>query len=265
MPVPVPDPGSSPASLAADDHRQLGQRLDLWHFQDEAPGMVFWHPHGFILYRLLEQAVREVTAAQGYQEVRAPQIMRRPVWEHSGHWQHFHGGMFRVAASGDLEAAVKPVSCPGHIYLAAQRAPSYRDLPMRLAELGLVHRDEPGGTLHGLLRLRQFTQDDGHVFCVDEAQAEAEVLRFCRLVPRFYGSFGFHDVAIALSTRPAERAGDDALWDRAEAALRAVLGRLGCPTRSRTAPAPSTAPSWSSRCAIAWVASGSAAPSSSTW
>ena len=209
------------------DHRSLAHALDLLHFQDEAPGMVFWHPRGFALYRLLEEAVRRETRAQGYAEVRTPQILRRPVWEASGHWEHFAAGMFRVDDQS-AQAAIKPVSCPGHLYLAGRRPPSYRDLPLRLSELGLVHRDEPSGTLHGLLRLRQFTQDDGHIFC-SEDQAEAEVLRFCQALPGFYRGFGFDQLSVALSTRPAQRAGDEAGWDHAEAALGNVLRRLGGP------------------------------------
>lgn len=207
------------------DHRSVARRLDLLHFQDEAPGMVFWHPAGTIVHRELEEAVRRVAHAQGYAEVKTPQILRRPIWEASGHWQHFLEGMFRIADEA-VEAAVKPVSCPGHAAIFGRRAPSYRELPVRLAELGLVHRHEPSGTLHGLMRLRQFTQDDGHVFCTDE-HAEDEVVRFCRAVPAFYRSFGLDEPAVALSTRPAQRAGDEALWDRAEATLKAALERLG--------------------------------------
>lgn len=209
------------------DHRKLAQRLDLFHFQPEAPGMAFWHPRGLQLYRLLEQAAREQQEAQGFAEVKTPQIMRKPIWEASGHWEHFQGGMFHIDDEG-VPAAVKPVSCPGHIEIVARRAPSYRELPIRLCEFGLVHRDEPGGTLHGLLRLRQFTQDDGHVFC-SEQQVEAEVERFCRSVRPFYAAFGFDRVSIALSTRPEQRAGDARDWDRAEAALHAVLRRIGEP------------------------------------
>jgi len=208
-----------------DDHRSLAQRLDLAHFQDEAPGMAFWHPNGLVLYRLLEEAARRHIAAEGYREVRTPQVLRRPVWELSGHWSHFQGGMFQVP-DGSVEAALKPVSCPGHIQIVKRAAPSYRDLPIRLAELGVCHRDEPGGTLHGLLRLRQFTQDDGHIFC-SEDQAEAEAERFCRNLPGFYRAFGFEKLSVALSLRPDERAGDDASWDRAEGMLRAVLDRVG--------------------------------------
>lgn len=213
--------------LDHEDHRNMGQRLDLWHFEEEAPGMVFWHPRGYVLYRLLEQAVRARVKADGYSEVRTPQILRRPIWESSGHWQHFQGGMFRLADEA-REAALKPVSCPGHIQIVKSRIPSYRELPLRLAEFGVVHRDEPGGTLHGLLRLRQFTQDDGHVFCSEE-HAPAELDRFCRSVRPFYAGFGFDEVGFALSTRPPDRAGDDAVWDWAEGALRGALERLGVP------------------------------------
>ncbi len=211
--------------LDENDHRSLGQRLDLWHFEEEAPGMVFWHPRGYCLYRLLEQAARDRVLADGYEEVRTPQILRRPMWERSGHWRHFNDGMFHVLADAQ-EAAIKPVSCPGHIQLVKRRAPSYRDLPLRLAEFGVVHRDEPSGTLHGLLRLRQFTQDDGHVFC-EEAQVAAEIERFVRSISAFYRAFGFDELAVALATRPPERAGDDAAWDFAEAALAAAAEHAG--------------------------------------
>ena len=209
------------------DHRSLAQRLDLFHFQEEAPGMVFWHENGLVLYHLLEAAVRRELARQGYAEVKTPQIMRRPVWEKSGHWQHFEAGMFRVRDQ-KLDAAIKPVSCPGHVYVAERMRPSYRDLPIRLAEFGVVHRDEPSGTLQGLLRLRQFTQDDGHVFCTFE-QALDEVDRFCRALPEFYGLFGFSELGFSLATRPVERAGDPQLWDRAESALEEVVQRLDWP------------------------------------
>jgi threonyl-tRNA synthetase len=214
-------------SALARDHRDIAQQLDLLHFQPEAPGMVFWHPRGFVLYHLLEEAARSHVRSQGYTELRTPQLMRRAVWEASGHWSHFQAGMFRVD-DGNNEAAIKPVSCPGHIYVLQRRSLSYRDLPWRSFELGNVHRDEPGGTLHGLLRLRQFTQDDGHIFC-DEAQAHQELLRFCRALPGFYRAFGFERVAVALSTRPVERAGDDAEWDYAEAALLRALQELELP------------------------------------
>lgn len=209
------------------DHREIAQQLDLLHFQPEAPGMVFWHERGFVLYRLLEEAVRQQMRAHGYGELRTPQLMRKPAWEASGHWSHFHDAMFRVEDQA-CEAAIKPVSCPGHIYVLKQRNLSYRDLPLRLGELGNVHRDEPGGTLHGLLRLRQFTQDDGHIFCTEE-QAQAELLRFCRALPAFYRAFGFDEIEIALSTRPEQRAGDEAAWDRSEAGLIEALHALDKP------------------------------------
>lgn len=205
------------------DHRRIGKRLDLFHFQEEAPGMVFWHPRGFALYRELEQAVRRQFAAHDYREVRTPQLLARSVWERSGHWESFPEGLFVLP---ERDVALKPVSCPAHTQLFRQLAPSYRDLPVRFAELGLVHRDEPSGTLHGLFRLRQFTQDDGHVFCAPD-QIEDEVVAFCQGLMAFYRAFGFDDVAVALSLRPEARAGSDATWDRAEALLAASARRAG--------------------------------------
>lgn len=219
----APDDGALPA----DDHRALCSRLDLCHFQDEAPAMVFWHPRGYTLYQLLEKAARDQLALDDYREVRTPQLMRRAVWEHSGHWGKFHDGMF-ACGEGAEEAALKPVSCPGHIQLVRRMAPSWRDLPLRISELGLVHRNEASGSLHGLMRLRQFTQDDGHIFCAEE-QAAAEVERFCRGLPAFYRRFGFDDIAVALSLRPENRIGDDAVWDRAEQILGDVAKGLGLP------------------------------------
>ena len=219
-----------PSLIPSSDHRAIIQRLDLAHLREEAPGMVFWHPAGFELVRRLEEAARVVLRHQGYAEVRSPQLLRRPVWEASGHQDHFRDGMFEFAVPGS-EAALKPVSCPAHVLMVKRRAPSYRDLPLRYAEFGLVHRDEPSSALHGLLRLRQFVQDDGHVFCVDEAQARAEVVRFCRGVMPFYRAFGFEDVEVALSLRPASRVGADEQWDRAEAALEQALDELALPHR----------------------------------
>ncbi|HWO18135.1 MAG TPA: threonine--tRNA ligase [Kofleriaceae bacterium] len=216
-------------SIPDSDHRALAQRLGLLHFQDEAPGMAFWHPRGWTLYRLLEEAVRAHVRAAGYQEVRTPQVLRRPIWERSGHWGSFHGSMF-VLGEGADQAALKPVSCPGHIQIVRRMAPSWRDLPIRIAELGLVHRDEERGALHGLLRLKQFTQDDGHIFCApDDAPAEAE--RFCRELLAFYRRFGLDDISLALSLRPPPgvRLGDDAAWDRAERVLADIIERLGVP------------------------------------
>ncbi len=207
--------------LSPEDHRALAQRLDLCHFEEDAPAMVFWHPRGWALYQVLEAAAREHVRASGYREVRTPQLIRRPVWERSGHWGTFHDAMFACGEGAD-EAALKPVSCPGHIHLVKKSAPSWRDLPIRISELGLVHRDEESGSLHGLMRLRQFTQDDGHIFCTEQQVAE-EVARFCRELPAFYARFGFTEVSIALSLRPPNRLGDDAQWDRAEAALARAL------------------------------------------
>ncbi len=203
--------------LDEHDHRSIGQRLDLFHMQEEAPGMVFWHPRGFLVYRLIESRLRAQMQREGFSEVRTPQILAQPLWERSGHWENFRENMF-LLEDGERHLAVKAVNCPGHIQLVLRSAPSYRDLPLRLGEFGLVHRNEPSGSLHGLFRLRQFTQDDGHVFC-DEGQMLPEVIRFCRSLFAFYADFGFHDVQVAFSSRPAQRAGSDALWDRAEALL----------------------------------------------
>jgi threonyl-tRNA synthetase len=210
---------------SASDHRIIGQRLDLWHFEEVAPGMVHWHPRGLALYEALLAAARARLRADDYREVRTPQLLRRPVWEASGHWQHFQQNMFRVA-DDDSDAALKPVSCPAHLQIARAAALSYRDLPFRLSEFGVVHRDERSGTLHGLMRLRQFTQDDGHVFAAPE-QIAAELDRFLGGVAPFYAAFGFHDLGAALSLRPPSRVGSEADWDFAEAELRAALERLG--------------------------------------
>jgi threonyl-tRNA synthetase len=189
--------------------------------QDEAPGMVFWHPRGFALYRVLEEAARRQLSRERYVEVRTPQALRRGIWAKSGHWDAFGArGMFALERGSEGEegadhAALKPVSCPGHIEIFARSAPSWRALPARIAEFGLVHRDEPSGSLHGLLRLRQFTQDDGHIFC-EEAQVAEEVARFVGSVRRFYEAFGFERVFLARSLRPAHRLGEEASWDDAE-------------------------------------------------
>lgn len=211
------------------DHRILGEKLNLFHFQEEAPGMVFWHPRGFYLYRALEESVRKHFLGQGYEEVRTPQILRRSIWEKSGHWAHFQKGMFHIHGANP-EAAVKPVSCPGHIQILKKDVVSWRQLPIRFAEFGNIHRDEPGGTLHGLMRLQQFTQDDGHIFCSRD-QAKEEVLRFIQSVPRFYQKFGFDHIDVALSLRPDDRAGSDNVWDESENALKNALVESGVPFR----------------------------------
>jgi threonyl-tRNA synthetase len=195
--------------------------MDLFHFQEEAAGMVFWHPRGYRTLRALEALVRRHAEADGFAEVRTPQLLRQPIWQASGHWQHFRSGMFCLE---DESLAVKPVSCPGHLEILRRRAPSYRDLPLRYSELGLVHRNEPSGTLHGLFRLRQFTQDDGHVFCQPE-QVEAEVARFCRSLVKLYEALGFADVEVSFATRPDDRAGSDAVWDQAERMLEQAAKR----------------------------------------
>ncbi len=199
------------------DHRRIGRALDLFHFQDEAPGMVFWHPRGWRIWQTIEHYMRELLRQHGYQEIRTPQVMARVLWEKSGHWQNYADNMF-LTESEKHDFAVKPMNCPGHVQVFNQGLRSYRDLPLRLAEFGACHRNEPSGSLHGLLRVRGFTQDDAHIFCTD-AQVLDEVSQFVRLVHQVYADFGFHEVLIALSTRPVKRIGDDALWDRAEGVL----------------------------------------------
>ncbi len=203
------------------DHRKLGAELDLFHFQDEAPGMVFWHEKGWTLFRLVESYMRDLLAAYDYVEVHTPQLMDRSLWEKSGHWETFQENMFTTEIE-KRAYALKPMNCPGHVQVFNQGLRSYRDLPFRIAEFGVVHRYEPSGTLHGLMRVRRFTQDDAHVFCTpDQIQDEVEVL--IEFALKLYADFGFSDIAVALSTRPAKRVGSDDLWDRAESALRTVL------------------------------------------
>jgi threonyl-tRNA synthetase len=214
--------------LEESDHRALGQRLDLFHLQEEAPGMVFWHPRGYAVYRALENAVRAWTLRDGFEEVRTPELIRSAIWQQSGHWENFRQHMFAFSDDGK-SAAMKPVNCPGHAQIVKKRSLSHRDLPLRLSEFGIVHRDEPSGVLHGLLRLRQFTQDDGHVFLA-EADVESEVARFCASLHDFYRALGFSEIAVHFATRPAQRAGSDQTWDRAERALENAARRagLGC-------------------------------------
>ncbi|MCC7383150.1 MAG: threonine--tRNA ligase [Deltaproteobacteria bacterium] len=200
-----------------DDHRQIGRRLDLFHLQEEAPGMVFWHPRGFALLRALEERVRAQIRAEGYGEVRTPQLLGQKLWELSGHWQSFREDMFVLNAE-ERAYALKPVSCPGHIQIVARDVVSYRALPLRLAELGVCHRAEASGSLMGLFRLRQFTQDDGHIFCREE-DVPAEIVRFCRGLRAFYADFGFDRFEVSCSLRPEKRAGSEEVWDRAESVL----------------------------------------------
>jgi threonyl-tRNA synthetase len=203
------------------DHRRLGRSLELFHTQDEAPGMVFWHPKGWVIWQRIEQYMRRVLEENGYLEVRAPQVLDVALWKRSGHWDNFRENMF-FTESESRDYAVKPMNCPGHVQIFNQGLKSYRDLPLRLAEFGSCHRNEPSGALHGLMRVRSFTQDDAHIFCT-EAQVEPEVIRFIDLLQRVYADFGFEDILVKLSTRPAKRVGTDEQWDRAEAALRLAL------------------------------------------
>jgi threonyl-tRNA synthetase len=203
------------------DHRKIGRQLDLFHVQDEAPGMVFWHPHGWTLWQQIEQYMRRVLSAAGYQEVRTPMVMDRVLWEKSGHWENYREHMF-TTASESRDYAVKPMNCPGHVQIFNQGLRSYRDLPLRLAEFGSCHRNEPSGALHGIMRVRAFTQDDAHIFCRED-QVQQEAADFIDLLQRVYADFGFQEILVKLSTRPAKRIGEDAIWDRAEAALRAAL------------------------------------------
>ncbi|GAB4166831.1 MAG: threonine--tRNA ligase [Rhodocyclaceae bacterium] len=203
------------------DHRKLGRSLDLFHLQDEAPGMVFWHPSGWAIWQQIEQYMREKLASHGYFEVRTPLVMDRVLWERSGHWENYAEYMF-TTASENRDYAVKPMNCPGHVQIFNQGVRSYRDLPLRLAEFGSCHRNEPSGALHGLMRVRGFVQDDAHIFCT-EAQVLEESLRFIDLLREIYADFGFTDVLVKLSTRPAKRIGSDETWDRAEAALAEAL------------------------------------------
>ena len=207
------------------DHRKLGKQLDLFHMQDEAPGMVFWHPKGWALWQVIEQYMRAVYRDNGYQEIRCPQIIDRVLWEKSGHWEHFKANMF-TTESEKHEYAIKPMNCPGHIQVFNSDLRSYRELPLRYGEFGSCHRNEPSGGLHGLMRVRSMVQDDGHIFC-SEAQIESEVTAFNALVLKVYRDFGFHDVAVKLALRPASRVGSDDIWDKSEEALRAALRAAG--------------------------------------
>lgn len=207
------------------DHRKLGKHLGLFHTQEEAPGMIFWHPRGWTLYQVVEQYMRKLFLEHGYQEIRTPQLMDKSLWEKSGHWEKFRDMMF-VTQSESRDYAVKPMNCPGHVQVFNQGLKSYRDLPLRLAEFGSCHRNEPSGTLSGIMRIRNFTQDDAHIFCT-EAQVQEEVARFIGLLQKVYQDFGFSEVIVKLSTRPAQRVGSDAVWDKAEQALQTALQGTG--------------------------------------
>jgi len=207
------------------DHRKLGRQLDLFHLQDEAPGMVFWHPRGWTLWQIIEQHMRRELDAAGYREVKTPQILDKTFWEKSGHWENYKDNMF-TTQSEKREYAVKPMNCPGHVQIFNHGLRSYRDLPMRLAEFGSCHRNEPSGALHGLMRVRGFVQDDAHIFCSEE-QITAEARDFNQLVMKIYKQFGFENVSVKLSLRPEKRAGSDEIWDKAEQGLRDALTACG--------------------------------------
>ena len=209
------------------DHRRLAKQLDLFHMQDEAPGLVFWHPHGWTVWQQVEQYMRRVYQDNGYQEVKCPQILDRSLWEKSGHWENYKENMF-TTSSENRDYAIKPMNCPGHVQIFNSGLRSYRDLPLRYGEFGACHRNEPSGALHGIMRVRGFTQDDGHIFCT-EAQIEAEVASFIELLIKVYRDFGFNEIIYKLSTRPPKRVGADETWDVAEKALADALNNKGVP------------------------------------
>ena len=203
------------------DHRKLGKQLDLFHTQDEAPGMVFWHPKGWILWQQIEQYMRNILSQNGYQEIRTPQILDKDLWVRSGHWENFRENMF-TTNSDERDFAIKPMNCPGHVQIFNQGLRSYRELPIRLAEFGSCHRNEASGALHGIMRVRAFTQDDAHIFCTED-QIQDEVVRFIDLLKIVYADFSFKELLVKLSTRPQKRVGSEAQWDKSEAALEAAL------------------------------------------
>ena len=207
------------------DHRRLGKELDLFHLQDEAPGLIFWHAKGWALWQVVEQFMRRVYKDNGYQEVKAPQLLDRSLWERSGHWAKYRENMF-TTESESRYYALKPMNCPGHIQIFNNHLRSYRDLPLRIGEFGQCHRNEPSGSLHGMMRVRGFTQDDGHIFCTED-QILAECENFTRIVQDVYKAFGFTEVSYKVATRPEMRIGEDAVWDKAEHALMNSLDGLG--------------------------------------
>lgn len=209
------------------DHRRLGKELDLFHLQDEAPGMIFWHAKGWTIWQVVEQFMRRVYQDNGYLEVKTPQVIDRTLWEKSGHWAKYRANMF-TTESENRYYALKPMNCPGHIQIFNADLRSYRDLPMRLGEFGQCHRNEPSGSLHGMMRVRGFTQDDGHIFCTED-QILSECVECTRIVREVYHTFGFEDIAFKVATRPAMRIGEDAVWDKAEAALFHSLDSIGVP------------------------------------
>ena len=212
------------------DHRKLGRALDFFHMQEEATGSVFWHPRGWVLYRAIESYLRRRLDAAGYHEVKTPQLIDRSLWEASGHWDKFGDNMFTAHSEDDRTLALKPMNCPGHVQIYRQGIKSYRDLPLRMAEFGSCHRNEPSGALHGIMRVRAFTQDDAHIFCTED-QITSESVAFCSLLQDIYADFGFTDVRVKFSDRPEVRAGEDAVWDKAEAALTDATKAAGLETK----------------------------------
>ncbi|MBZ0224794.1 MAG: threonine--tRNA ligase [Comamonas sp.] len=208
------------------DHRRLGRELDLFHIDEHSPGTVFWHPRGWSIWQEVEQYMRQVYRDNGYQEVKAPQILDKTLWEKTGHWAKYRENMF-TTESEKRDYALKPMNCPGHILIFKQGVKSYRDLPLRYGEFGQCHRNEPTGGLHGIMRVRAFTQDDGHIFCTED-QIQSEVLAFTRVLQKVYADFGFQDIIYKIATRPEARIGSDAVWDKAEAALIESLDASGC-------------------------------------
>ena len=211
------------------DHRRLGRELDLFHMQEEAVGSIFWHPRGWSLYREIEAHVRRRLEEGDYNEVKTPQLIDRSLWEASGHWDKFRENMFTADSEDDRTLALKPMNCPGHVQIYKQGLKSYRDLPIRMSEFGSCHRNEPSGALHGIMRVRAFTQDDAHIFC-SEDQITSESITFCDLLRKIYKDFGFEDVRVKFSDRPGVRAGDDETWDRAEEALKNACEAAGLET-----------------------------------
>ncbi len=209
------------------DHRKLGRQLDLFHFQDEAPGLIFWHPKGWTIWQQVEQYMRKVFQDNGYQEVKAPQIIDRSLWEKSGHWENYKENMFTTEAE-NRNYALKPMNCPGHVQIFRSNMHSYRELPLRYGEFGQCHRNEPSGSLHGMMRVRGFTQDDGHIFCTED-QILDECVTFTALLQKVYKDFGFTDIIYKVATRPEKRVGSDELWDKAENALIESMKRSGQP------------------------------------
>ncbi|MEQ1666165.1 MAG: threonine--tRNA ligase, partial [Bdellovibrionales bacterium] len=206
------------------DHRKIGKQLGLFHTQEEAPGMVFWHPKGWLLWQQVEQYMRDLLDKNNYQEVRTPQVLDKNLWVRSGHWENFRENMF-TTHSDEREFAIKPMNCPGHVQIFNQGLRSYRELPIRLAEFGSCHRNEASGALHGIMRVRAFTQDDAHIFCTEE-QIQGEVVKFIDLLKIVYTDFGFNELLVKLSTRPLKRVGSDEQWDKSEEALKAALDEV---------------------------------------